>query len=196
MNTRIAAAGLVILALIAGGLAYFLTQRHGVAPTAPIAITAPPQSNSAPAPGEPAVAPPRQATIYTVDEAHGDENGLAPVKTTLTDPRSPARGALEALIDTTNSPIPAGTRLRGVKIDDRTATVDFSGEYQKNFHGGDMQEAEAVNSVLMTLGQFPSIDRVQILVEGSPIDTLGGHFEISEPLDVIRPTSTRQAKNE
>jgi spore germination protein GerM len=195
MNTRAAAAGLVILALIAGGFALYFTRVH--APkhvTPPVSISSP---STTPAPVANETPPARHdATIYTVDEAHGDENGLAPMKVALADPKSPARSALEALIDTSNSPIPEGTSLRGLKINAGVATVDFSSEFQKNFHGGDMQEAAAVNSVLMTLGQFHTIDRVQILVDGSPIDTLGGHFEISTPLDVIRPTSTRQAKNE
>jgi germination protein M len=196
MNTKVAAAGLVILALIAGGFTYYAmhSHPHGVS-TRPLNIVSPTQSNPS-ANTVPINPAPREATIYTVDPSHGDANGLAPTKVPVTDPESPARSALESLIGTDNSPLPAGTRLRGVKIDGGTATVDFSSEYQKNFHGGDMQEAQAVNSVLMTLGQFRTIDHVQILVDGSPIDTLGGHFEISSPLDVIRPGSSRQAKNE
>lgn len=195
MNTRIAAAGLVILALIAGGFAIYFTKIRGSHPTAPpISIVTPPSTTGG---TSTTPLPPREeATIYKVDEAHGDENGLAPIKVQLADPKSPARSALEALIGTSESPLPSGTELRGVKIDKGTATVDFSPEFQKNFHGGDMQEAAAVNSVLMTLGQFHSIDRVQILVDGNAIDSLGGHFDISTPLDVIRPSSAQQAKNE
>jgi len=110
------------------------------------------------------------------------------------DPRSPAKSVLQSLIDTSNSPLPIGTRLLSVKIASGLATVDFSGEFQKNFHGGDEQEAQVVNSILMTLGQFHSVDRVQFLVDGAAIDSLGGHFELTDPVDVIRPS--RQAKAE
>jgi len=69
MNTRIAATGLVILALVAGGFAFYLTtHRNGRAVTPPPSInitTNPPPSNNT-------QAPPKEATIYTVDEAHGD----------------------------------------------------------------------------------------------------------------------------
>jgi len=189
MNTRIAAAGLVILALIAGGFAFYLTTHHTgrIAPPPPVNITTNPPSNNA-------NPNPKEATIYTVDEAHGDTNALAPVKVPVADPRSPAKSVLQSLIETSNSPLPVGTRLLSVKIAAGLATVDFSGEFQKNFHGGDEQEAQAVNSVLMTLGQFHSVDRVQFLVDGTAIDSLGGHFELGDPVDVIRPS--RQAKAE
>lgn len=195
MNTRIAAAGLVILALLAGALAFYITtQRHPATLVQPPAITSNP--STPPSVGITTEPAPKEATIYTVDEAHGDSNGLAPLKVPLTDRNTPARGALEALIGTDNSPIPSGTRLLGIKIDGGLATVDFSSEFQKNFHGGDEQEAQAVNSVLMTLGQFHTVDRVQFLVQGSAIDSLGGHFELSDPVDVIRPTDSQQALNE
>jgi germination protein M len=193
MNTRIAAIGLVILALVAGGFAFYIATQHqpGVKITTPsVNSTTNPSTNN-----NTSVQPaPKEATVYTVDEAHGDENALAPVKVAVADPRSPARSVLQSLIETSNSPLPTGTRLLSVKINDGLATVDFSGEFQKNFHGGDEQEAQAVNSVLMTLGQFHSVDRVQFLVDGTAIDSLGGHFELNDPVDVIRPS--RQAKAE
>ena len=186
-----AAAGLVILALIAGGFAFYITTHRNVrVPLRPVV------NGTIPPPVTPPGPAPREATIYTIDQAHGDDNELAPLKVPIEDPRSPARGALAALIQTSNSPIPSGTRLLSVKIAEGVATVDFSTEFQKNFHGGDLQEAQAVNSVLMTLGQFHTVDRVQFLVDGTAIDSLGGHFELNGPVDVIRPTSPRQAKAE
>jgi germination protein M len=131
-------------------------------------------------------APTRSIRIYTVAEnGGGDENDLKPVTIALDTTSQPARFAIDSLISATDSPLPAGTKLQSIKIDDGLATVDFSKQLQSNFHGSDTQEAQAVNSILMTLGQFPSIRRVQILVDGAPIESLGGHFEISDPLDVI-----------
>jgi len=193
MNTRIAAAGLVILALAAGGFAIYVTMHHpGGTITAPPSISnnANPPSNN----GNTSTPGPKEATVYTVDEAHGDDNALAPVKVSLSDPRSPAKSAVQALIETNNSPIPSGTRLLGIKIDGGTASVNFSSEFKKNFHGGDEQEAQAVDSVLMTLGQFHTVDRVQFLVEGNSSDTLGGHADLSAPLDVVRPTHEAKAE--
>ena len=114
----------------------------------------------------------------------------APPVTTASN--SPAQDALVALSAQPSSPLPAGTHLRSINLADGLATVDFSREFQTNFAGGDTQSLRTVSAVLRTLGQFPTVDRVQILVEGSPIDTYGGMLSLSGPLPVIRPAAPRQ----
>jgi len=196
MNTRIAAAGLAVLAVAVGGFAYY-EQTHSSSPTKTQTSSLPAVAPVVP-PDSPTQAPaaePREAFIYTVSSTGGDSNNLAPVKVAVDNPSAPAKPMLEALIRSPQSPLPRGTRLLAVRIVDGLATVDFSKDIQRNFQGGDLQEAQAVNSILMTLGQFPSIDRVQLLVEGAPIDSLGGHFEINSPIPVIRPSSVQEAKN-
>ncbi len=149
----------------------------------------------APIPSEPAPTPsPSRTVIFTVSSnGGGDANGLIAVSVPSAHSSTPARDAIRALIASPNSPLPDGTHLRGLKVDDSLATVDFNGAFQTNFHGGDTQEAQTINSILMTLGQFPSIDRVQILVQGKPIDALS-QLPINGPLDVIRPQSVQQAQ--
>jgi spore germination protein GerM len=135
--------------------------------------------------------------IYTVSPSgSGADDGLVPQTISLKPgaSQSPARAALNALIRSKNSPLPPGTHLRGIKIDDGLATVDLSREFQQNFHGGDTAESQTINSILTTLGQFPNIDRVQILVEGKPIEALS-QLPISAPLDVIRLDTGGQAQN-
>lgn len=100
---------------------------------------------------------------------------------------TPAQDALAALSTQTNSPLPAGTHLLSINLANGLASVDFSHELQTNFTGGDMQGIRTVSAVLRTLGQFSTIDRVQFLVEGKPVDTLGGMLSLSAPLPVIRP---------
>ncbi len=102
---------------------------------------------------------------------------------------TPAQDALVALSAQTNSPLPAGTHLRSINLADGLATVDFSREFQTHFAGGDTQSLRTVSAVLRTLGQFPNVDRVQILVDGSSIDTYGGMLSLSAPLPVIRPAA-------
>ena len=109
-----------------------------------------------------------------------------PVAATST---TPAQDALTALSAQTNSPLPVGTRLRSINLADGLATVDFSREFQTHFAGGDTQSLRTVNAVLRTLGQFPTVNRVQILVDGSPVDTYGGMLSLSDPLPVIRPAA-------
>ncbi len=102
---------------------------------------------------------------------------------------APAQSALTALLANPSAPLPAGTKLLSVRVTDGLATVDFSRELCDNFTGGDSAEMRAVNSVLRTLGQFPTVSRVQILVEEQTIDTLGGLLILSDPLPVIRPAT-------
>jgi len=138
-----------------------------------------------PADTRPPFTPQKTGVIYTVSQNGGDDNNLVAHTVPLAHSQSPARDALQALIHADNSPIPDGTTLRSIKIADGLATVDMSGEFQSHFHGSETEEAQTVNSVLRTLGQFPSIDRVQFLVDGKAIDALS-QLPLSGPLDVIR----------
>jgi hypothetical protein len=76
--------------------------------------------------------------------------------------------------------IPAGTRLRSVRIDDGTATVDLSGRFASG--GGSLSMAARLAQVTYTLTQFPSVRRVVYRLDGKRITALGG-----EGLDVSRP---------
>jgi len=100
---------------------------------------------------------------------------------------TPARDALNALAARPNSPLPPGTKLLSVRVVSGLATADFSRELRDNFTGGDSGETRTVNAILSTLGRFPAISRVQLLVEGQPVDSLGGLLSLSDPLPVLRP---------
>ena len=193
----------VVAGVLIGGATYkFVFDRPTPAPSpSPVIVqdqTSPAQpSDDQTQPATPQPSTGKIATIYVSgDGPNADDNGLVPQHVKLTHGESPAKSALEALIQAPDSPLPNGTQLRSIKLADRLATVDFSSEFKDNFHGGDSQEAEAVNSILKTLGEFKSIDKVQIVVEGRPIDTLGSNFDISSPLNVIRPTGFQQATTE
>ncbi|MGQ9455233.1 MAG: GerMN domain-containing protein [Armatimonadota bacterium] len=86
--------------------------------------------------------------------------------------------------------IPDGTKLRKpIRIEGEVAVVDLSKQFLENFNGGSYQEAMTLNAIAHTLvtNSGGKIKRVQILVEGEPAETLGGHFDLSEP---IRADST------
>lgn len=104
-------------------------------------------------------------------------------------PATPAQDALNALVARPDSPLPTGTKLLSVRIADGLARVNFSHELRDNFAGGDSGETRTVNAILSTLGKFPTIRRVQLLVQGNPVDSLGGLLALSDPLPVLRPTS-------
>lgn len=134
--------------------------------------------------------PTKKVTVFKLSP---DGTALENVELELTPEQAkhPATAALEAMVGDKDSPLPPGTKVRSVKIADKTATVDFSEEFVKNFPGGDTPEALALNAVTTLLGQFPSVEKVQILVEGKKIDTLGGNQDLDVPL--VTPQANKTA---
>ena len=76
---------------------------------------------------------------------------------------------------------PPGTALRGVKVENSLATADFNKAFAKKREGS-YEEFMMVNSIVMTLTEFPEVKRVQILVEGKKVTTLNGHMDLIDPL--------------
>ncbi len=98
-----------------------------------------------------------------------------------------ARAALNELISGTpltegaQRVLPAGTEILGLTIKDGLATVDFSQEVL-NANVGSTGEALGIASIVNTLTEFPTINRVQFFVEGSAENGMGwwGHVGLSE----------------
>jgi hypothetical protein len=79
-------------------------------------------------------------------------------------------------------PIPAGTRLLNIYIQDRTCFVDFSREFITNHSGGSAGETMTLASIVNSLTELDTIDRVQVLVEGQSGETLG-QILLDRPLE-------------
>ena len=85
------------------------------------------------------------------------------------------------------SPIPFGTYLNQVYIDQySTAYLDFSNHLNKNHVGGSDAEYLTLKAILETINvNFPdNIVQVQILINGREIESIAGHFNTSQPLNV------------
>ncbi len=80
--------------------------------------------------------------------------------------------------------VPRGARARSCVVKDGLATVDFTGEFDRTY--GTEDEQTVLKGILTVMAQFPEVDRVQVTVDGRPIETLGS-VEISQPLPVERP---------
>lgn len=80
--------------------------------------------------------------------------------------------------------IPAGVKLlQPVKVEDDTAIIDFSQELLDNFNGGSEMEALTLNSIAQTAVHADKrVRKIRILVGGKPVDSLGGHFDLSVPI--------------
>lgn len=79
--------------------------------------------------------------------------------------------------------LPEGTVLRDINIQpDGLCIVELSEEASKIADQNPRSEALAVYSVVNTLTEFPTVERVQILVAGQVVETLAEHFPVDEPL--------------
>lgn len=80
--------------------------------------------------------------------------------------------------------IPAGTRLRAVRVEDGVVWADFSREIDSG--GGSASMLGRFWQIVYTATQFRDASRVRILIEGVARDTLGGEGVIIER-PVARP---------
>lgn len=149
----------------------------------------PPQVESGDAATADATAP---ATVY-----FGDRDG----RTLVSERRDvPQGGTLEvrvksvvaAMADEPETPgavrvLPGDARLLRVFQDTDSATLylDFSPELVTRHPGGSAAEWATLAALARTMrANFPDIARVQLLVDGQAVETLAGHFDTSQPLDL------------
>lgn len=76
-------------------------------------------------------------------------------------------------------PLPSNVKLRGIEINNGIAIVDFSKEIY-NYPAGSSTEALAIQAIVNTLTEFPTVNKVKFLVEGEAVETLWGHVSIQE----------------
>lgn len=79
--------------------------------------------------------------------------------------------------------LPTGTELQDINIRDNLCTVVFKENLITHHSGEAEEESLTVFSIVNTLTQFSSVDKVQILIEGKKTNTLTGHINISDPLE-------------
>ncbi|MFB2833769.1 GerMN domain-containing protein [Floridanema evergladense] len=79
------------------------------------------------------------------------------------------------------SAIPQGTKLRSIKVDKDAITVDLSPEFTSG--GGSASMTGRLGQVIYTATSLNPKAKVFLLVNGKPLDTLGGEgLEISQPI--------------
>ena len=113
---------------------------------------------------------------------------LVPVVRSVSAPASPEKALKQLLAGPTAAEteltpsVTSGTKLLGLTIENKTAIADFSKEIQTNFVGGSQLESHLVQAIAAALTQFPEIDRVRILIEGKPVESIAGHVYIDYDL--------------
>jgi spore germination protein GerM len=107
--------------------------------------------------------------------------------------------AKQMIIELINGPkgkliptLPPRTKLLTLQINEAgVAKVNFSPALSKDHPGGSSAEMMTVYSIVNSLTlNFPQIKRVQILIDGRPIETITGHLSLKNPIlskpDLIR----------
>ena len=82
------------------------------------------------------------------------------------------------------SVVPKGTTLRAFYVTERgDAFVDLSSEVSANHPGGSFTELLTVYTIVNAVTtNLPTLQRVQILIDGREADTLAGHVDLRRPL--------------
>jgi spore germination protein GerM len=80
--------------------------------------------------------------------------------------------------------LPPRTKLLTLQINDAgVAKVNFNPTLSKDHPGGSSAEMMTVYSIVNSLAlNFPKIKRVQILIDGKPIETITGHLSLRQPV--------------
>ena len=79
----------------------------------------------------------------------------------------------------------SNVKVLGVSVKGGTATIDFGDGVDDGM--GSSQEASFLKALQLGFGQFPEVSKIQITKKGQPLDSLGGHIELTDPLPVLRP---------
>ena len=117
----------------------------------------------------------RKTVFYFVNE-HGL---LVPVTREIPWVEGIGRAAVESLVDSEEirgelaekglkAPLPEGTQVLGMTIRDNLAKVDFNSNFLQT--PDLLSERNAINAVVYTLTEFPTVDDVQILVNGKIVE--------------------------
>ena len=90
------------------------------------------------------------------------------------------KGPLDSSLKPT---IPPQTEVEDIYVKGDCFYVNFSSSLKEKHPGGSSGELLTIYSIVDTLlFNFPSQSRVQILIQGKPVETLAGHIDIRNPL--------------
>lgn len=121
-----------------------------------------------------------------------NDKTVVPVTRKIAKQEGIARAVLAGMIDNSISreelayfglyPIlPEGTQILGLTIRDKEAKIDFNSGVLR--YKDKKDEINIITSVAYALMQFPTVDRVRVLIEGKQVPKLRYGCDISEPLN-------------
>lgn len=128
----------------------------------------------------------KELTLYFLETTATDFY-LRPEKRSVPEDQLTPTRAIEELIkgpragSNLKSVLPEGTRLLGLEVKNGTAEVNFNSMFMRNMNAGAQLEELILLAVVNTLTEFPEIERVQFLIEGQVVESIGGHVETDKP---------------
>ncbi len=131
----------------------------------------------------------RNTVLYYKD----DKGFLVPVMRKIPWPEGKgiAKASMRALVDNPANRqdmeniglvpvLPANTEIIGMSINEGICKVDFTAEFMN--YGSKQDEVAITKAIIYTLTEFPTIDTVQIMIEGEQPGALTYGLDISSPL--------------
>lgn len=109
----------------------------------------------------------------TVTAAEGETYESLAVRELIAGPRLEGHGRT----------IPEETKLLSIELREGVAYVNFSKEIQTNHWGGSTGEMFTLMSIVNSLTEKPDITAVQLLIEGTRVESLAGHVDTTVPLE-------------
>lgn len=84
------------------------------------------------------------------------------------------------------SPLPEGVELLNAYYTSKGSLyLNWNRALVQGFHGGSGKERQLLASIVLTAADnLPDVTEVSILVEGNPVETVGGHYDVVAPLRV------------
>jgi len=151
--------------------------------TAPASRTAPASAVASPTPAPRGTLVTEEWFAFMTGGSADVSNGpfLFQARRSLAETITPASAAMTALLAGPSeaekaagltSAIPEGTRLLGLDIENGTATVDLSSEFESG--GGTTSVLMRLAQVVYTLTQFPTVERVEFKIDGKPVRVFSG----------------------
>ena len=113
----------------------------------------------------------RRVTLYF---AASDGSGLKTEERDIPQQPGIARATVNELIAGPQTAgldptLPASAIVEGMTVRDGLCTVDFSSELTEHLPSGEQARLLAVSSLVNTLTQFDTVEKVRILVDGEPV---------------------------
>jgi spore germination protein GerM len=78
--------------------------------------------------------------------------------------------------------IPSGVKVLSAAVRGATAYINFSEEFQFNSYGAEGYAAQ-LRQIVWTVTEFPTVQEVQVLIEGRRTDYLGEGIWIGSPIN-------------